>query len=313
MLQIDGTIESESASHTIIEMSKDKAAKAVHPSVNAPGVVVTELNNFDVLLGRGMPILKQAGNNRFRTLIANHRDEYRAVNRHTHKDEIARRIMLTIRALGGRFLRTIESANDKSIYKIDENVQAWVIVDEETSLQKVKQALRELPWSAESAKKRKKAKRNLDSPSSHSAGSQRIGEPFNPIRQDQMYRQMNLDNRLRLLRQHSAQAVFENESCIDVDFPMQRKRSIEWAHLRGLPQPYQHNNTAPLPSFMEGNPNMTRLRHVEQRDKSIPRFRSMKRRDPLVNDASLGTTGKPKTSPAPSRDDDDVKPQARSS
>lgn len=313
MLQIV-TTECVSVSHIIIEMSKERAVNAAKPSVNAPGVIVTELNNFDVLLGRGMPILKQTGNNRFRALIANHRDEYRAVNRHTHKDEIARRIMLTIRALGGRFLRTIESKNDKAIYNIDEKMQAWVVVDEETSLQKVKQALRELPWNAESAKKRKNAKRSLDSLSSHSAGSQLLGEPFDPMSQDAIYQKISLESRLQILNQHSVQAAFENESCGDIEFPMQRRRSIEWAHFRGMP--HSHFNTAPLPpSTMEENSHAAMLLHAERRETSIKPFGSMKHRDP-VTDSSLGIAFKKarsiRTSSKSSCDDDEVKPQAKS-
>jgi hypothetical protein len=313
MLQIYATTESESVSHTTIEMSKEKAAKALNPSASAPGVVITELNNFDVLLGRGMPILKQTGNNRFRTSIANHRDEYRAVNRHTHKDEIARRIMLTIRALGGRFLRTIESAKDKAINNIDENVPAWVVVDEETSLQKVKQALRELPWNSESAKKRKNAKRSLDSVSSHSAGSQLLGEPFDPISQDAMYQKINLETRLQLLHQNSAHAVLEIESCGDTKFPIQKRRSVEWAQFRGLPQ--SHFNTAPLPSFMEEHSKVAMMMHAERRGAPIKLFESKKHRDPFSN-ASLGTVFKQAPSVSLKKSslsscDDEVKPQAK--
>ena len=116
----------------------------------AASEVVTELNGYDVLLGRSVPKWKCSGNGIFRNLIARHGDEYRSLNKHVYKDEIARRILLTIRALRGRFLRQIELSSVKERLNIDSDTEAWVVVDEETSLQKIKQALRDLPYNAKS-------------------------------------------------------------------------------------------------------------------------------------------------------------------
>jgi hypothetical protein len=222
----------------MIQIKAMVSEKAANPPVTISGVVVTELNNYDVLFGRGMPILKQTGNNRFRTLIAKHRDEYRAVNRHTHKNEIARRINLTIRALGGRFMRKIESTKDKMIYKIDDNFQAWVVVDEKTSLQKVKQTLRELPWNAKLAKMGRKEKRSVDSFRAHST--------FTPMSHDLEYQKVCLN---KLLGQLSAQPTVEtaNEICWNPEFSMRRRGSNELARIGGLSRP--QFNTAPRPSI----------------------------------------------------------------
>jgi hypothetical protein len=114
--------------------------------------VVTELNGYDVLLGRSVPKWKCPGNGIFRRLIASHGDEYRSSNKHAYKDEIARRILLTIRALGGRFLRQIESKRVQKILNIDADTEAWVAVAEETGLLKIKQALRDLPYNVKSPK-----------------------------------------------------------------------------------------------------------------------------------------------------------------
>jgi hypothetical protein len=113
--------------------------------------VVTELNGYDVLLGRSVPKWKCSGNGIFRKLIANHGDEYRSLNKHAYKDEIARRIFLTIRVLGGRFLRQIEPLIARERLNIDRDTEAWVAVDDETSLQKIKQALRDLPYNSKSS------------------------------------------------------------------------------------------------------------------------------------------------------------------
>lgn len=113
--------------------------------------IVTELNGYDVLLGRSVPKWKCSGNGIFRKLIANHGDEYRSLNKHAYKDEIARRILLTIRVLGGRFLRQIEPLIVRERLNIDSDTEAWVAVDDETSLQKIKQALRDLPYNSKSS------------------------------------------------------------------------------------------------------------------------------------------------------------------
>ena len=107
--------------------------------------LVTELNGYDVLLGRSVPKWKCPGNGIFRKLIANHGDEYRSLNKHVYKDEIARRILMTIRALEGRFLRQIDPSIVRDLLHVDTDTEAWVVVDEETSLLKIKQALRDLP------------------------------------------------------------------------------------------------------------------------------------------------------------------------
>ena len=110
--------------------------------------LVQELNGCDVLMGRSVPKTKCPGNGIFRKLISNNGDEYRSLNKNVYKDEIARRIMLTIRALGGRFLRPIESPGVRKRLEIDGTTEVWVEVDEETSLQKIKQALRDYPYNS---------------------------------------------------------------------------------------------------------------------------------------------------------------------
>lgn len=104
---------------------------------------VTALNLDDVQLGRGRPVVTSEGNKRFRRLILDNKAEYTCSRRHVQKDGIARRVLRTVAERGGRFLRRLESTTERELLGIADGVQAWVIVDEETSLQKVKQALRE--------------------------------------------------------------------------------------------------------------------------------------------------------------------------
>ena len=104
---------------------------------------VTKVNDNDVQLGRGRPVITSQGNLRFRRLILEHRVEYTSTTRHNVKDGIARRILSTIAVRGGRFLRRLESASERELLGMQDGDQAWATVDDETSLQKVKQALRE--------------------------------------------------------------------------------------------------------------------------------------------------------------------------
>jgi hypothetical protein len=104
---------------------------------------VTEVGPDDVQLGRGRPVITSEGNQRFRALVLENKPEYSASNRHAHKDQIARRILVTIRERGGRFLRKIDTAAQRKRLGVEDDVDAWEIADDETSLNKVKQALRE--------------------------------------------------------------------------------------------------------------------------------------------------------------------------
>lgn len=117
--------------------------EAARPSSSWRDSLVTKVNENDVQLGRGRPVITSEGNLRFRKLILENKAEYTSSARHNVKDGIARRIIGIIAVQGGRFLRKLESAPEGVHLGIQDGVQAWAIVDEETSLQKVKQALRE--------------------------------------------------------------------------------------------------------------------------------------------------------------------------
>jgi hypothetical protein len=117
-----------------------------------PYVLAVGLN--DVQLGRGRPVVTSEGNQRFRALILRYKPEYSSSNRHAHKDVVARKILSIISDRGGKFLRKVESVADRKKLGLEDGVDAWEVADEETSISKVKQALREnetSPTSAEDA------------------------------------------------------------------------------------------------------------------------------------------------------------------
>jgi len=110
--------------------------------------VITDLNDNDVLLGRGNPLTEYPGNIRFRAVVQKHQSEYRAAEMRLRKDGIARAVIRRIEESKGRFLERHhreEGGKTRQIggkrVKRPADVE-WVLADEEKVLLKVKQALR---------------------------------------------------------------------------------------------------------------------------------------------------------------------------
>lgn len=107
----------------------------------------TEITNDDVLLGRGIPITNYSGNVRFRQLVVERKEMYCSTCQHQIKNELAREIIKIIKdENGGRFIREIKTtaeAKELGITSSIKDMKHWVILDDKTIMQKVKQALRE--------------------------------------------------------------------------------------------------------------------------------------------------------------------------
>jgi hypothetical protein len=106
---------------------------------------VTCVTENDVLLGRGTPCAENEGNVRFRRLVKDRKLEYIAADKRMRKDAIARDVISVIAARGGKFLRKLESTAELEELGVPPRYQkkeVWAIVDEDTQVQKVKQALR---------------------------------------------------------------------------------------------------------------------------------------------------------------------------
>lgn len=69
--------------------------------------------------------------------------QYLASTRHQEKTEIANEIIDIISNREGHFLRKIEDEKEMKLMEINSDTDTWLIVDDNTVLQKVKQALRE--------------------------------------------------------------------------------------------------------------------------------------------------------------------------
>jgi hypothetical protein len=124
-------------------MSGDKAMKrnALLPIYSE---FPAELKECDVLLGERMRNVTMEENKVFRAMVTKYSNDYHSTEKLSLRDEIARRIMLTIRALGGRFLQRIELSND-----FDNSTEAWIVADEDKILHDIKQAFWESPCNSQ--------------------------------------------------------------------------------------------------------------------------------------------------------------------
>eukprot|EP00977_Amphora_coffeiformis_P003070 scaffold578_cov167-Amphora_coffeaeformis.AAC.17 len=106
------------------------------------GDYVTELRDSDVLFGRGSGPNDHEGNIRFRQYVAERKTEYLATNHRLTKAKIAREIVDIVLSQQGRFLKKME-AEDLQRAGLPDGTDAWIGVDEDTIMEKAKQALRQ--------------------------------------------------------------------------------------------------------------------------------------------------------------------------
>ena len=106
------------------------------------GQCVTSFYPNDVLFGRGSGPNDHEGNVFFRRLVRERKAEYMNTNHRQTKTKIAREIVDTVRAKNGRFLKKMEAADAKR-FGIPKGADAWCTVDEDTVMEKAKQALRQ--------------------------------------------------------------------------------------------------------------------------------------------------------------------------
>jgi hypothetical protein len=104
--------------------------------------VTDNINQYDVINGRGSGPYEQLGNIHFRDLVATRKLEYLSLTpRDTKmKNKIAQEIIDVVRSRGGRFLRKIQVDNQTNERV---NKDLYELVDEATALEKAKQALRQ--------------------------------------------------------------------------------------------------------------------------------------------------------------------------
>mgnify|MGYP000629504932 CR=1 FL=1 len=101
-----------------------------------------ELNEHDVLCGRGSGPNDRVGNVEFRNLVLSRKAEYLAAPSRDAKGRIATEIVDTVRLRGGRFLRKLSPAQAKEA-GFKRGTKVYELADEGTVLEKAKQTLRQ--------------------------------------------------------------------------------------------------------------------------------------------------------------------------
>jgi hypothetical protein len=104
---------------------------------------VTELRSTDVLFGRGSGPNDHEGNVRFRLYVAKRKVAYMATNHRLTKAKIAKEIVDLVVTSNGRFLKKVEHRHVLEELGLPDGADCYEIVDDETIMEKAKQALRQ--------------------------------------------------------------------------------------------------------------------------------------------------------------------------
>lgn len=103
---------------------------------------IYELNDRDVLCGRGSGPNDRVGNIEFRNLVLSRKAEYLAAPSRDVKGRIANEVVDAVRSSGGRFIKKLNAKQlQEKGFKKDMNV--YELADESTVLEKAKQTLRQ--------------------------------------------------------------------------------------------------------------------------------------------------------------------------
>jgi hypothetical protein len=107
--------------------------------------LIYDVNDHDILCGRGAPTSWHPGNQFFRLLVDKYQSQYIAAKR-MDKPEIAMHVVALIRERGGRFLKRTKVVSTSSSPRSSSPSRghfAWQDIGEQRSYEKVCQALRE--------------------------------------------------------------------------------------------------------------------------------------------------------------------------
>ena len=129
--------EDDDVDMTTIPQRTPTASPTAASTVKGP---ITSLNSYDVLLGRGSGTSLYIGNQKFRMIVDDHKEEYLETSGNKPKAKIAKEILDHIHSLGGRFLKLDENAEPVEFIIEDGE---WYETDEKAALEKIKQSLRQ--------------------------------------------------------------------------------------------------------------------------------------------------------------------------
>ena len=128
-----------------VSKTKGGRAGAVGEHKTSVGAVIETLSQNDVLCGRGSGPNDHPGNVAFRQLILSRKAEYLSTSARAEKAKIASEIVDHVQKEldpAGRFLKKMGPAELRE-KGFQEGQDVWVVVDQDTALEKAKQALRQ--------------------------------------------------------------------------------------------------------------------------------------------------------------------------
>ena len=125
-----------------ISKSRSSIMKQQQGGLQQPNKYVSELRLADVLFGRGSGPNDHEGNIRFRQYVAERKAQYMSTNHRLTKTKIAKEIVARVYEDQGRFVKRVEP-NELREMGLPEDMDCYELVDEETILEKAKQALRQ--------------------------------------------------------------------------------------------------------------------------------------------------------------------------
>jgi hypothetical protein len=139
-------------------------------------ILDTDVTINDVLLGRGASADRFEGNIKFRSLVRQHKDAYRAATHHHDKAATAQQIVNAVTAYQGRFLRklepfSVEQRAGEAPLRSTHEAPVWEVVNNAVALEKVKQALRDIDQVDSKANRKPTASRCKSTGSSEGAST----------------------------------------------------------------------------------------------------------------------------------------------
>jgi hypothetical protein len=127
-----GIVDNANKSYcTMVDHEPSSSSPAAHRSFYG----IASLNPNDVLFGRDTGTRSYVGNQNFRTLADDLKEDYNYAHKNKDKNKIARDLFDEVHSLGGRFLKRIEA-------ETLEEEEMWHEVEEKVALEKCKQYLR---------------------------------------------------------------------------------------------------------------------------------------------------------------------------
>jgi hypothetical protein len=111
-------------------------------AMSDPAQFVTVINANDVLFGRGSGPNDHEGNIKFRDMVAKRKGEYMSTNHRQTKAAIAKEVVGSVFQVQGRFLKRLEAAELQKL-GFPSSTEIYQIVDDNTVMEKAKQALRQ--------------------------------------------------------------------------------------------------------------------------------------------------------------------------